>query len=281
MADPSLVHDDAITVIDYRCTASTQDRPFAECHRRHSISFVRKGSFGCHTRGRSFELVAGSLLVGFAGDEYQCSHEHHDGGDECLSFQFSPERVDAFGKAGDAWRIGGVPPVPALMVLGELAQATVDGRTDLGLDEVGLLFAARFIETVADRPLPALRTSARDRRRAVESALWIDDHAGREVTLEWLARKASLSSFHFLRVFNEVLGVAPHQYLVRSRLRYAARALAAGDRPVTEVALDAGFADLSNFVRTFHRAAGVSPRRFRQAARGDRNFLQVGTLRIP
>jgi AraC-like DNA-binding protein len=35
-------------------------------------------------------------------------------------------------------------------------------------------------------------------------------------------------------------------------------------------ALDAGFADLSNFVRTFHRAAGVSPRAFRSPRRGRR-----------
>jgi len=35
-----------------------------------------------------------------------------------------------------------------------------------------------------------------------------------------------------------------------------------------------GFADLSNFVRSFHRAAGVSPRGFRRAARGDRKIFQ-------
>jgi AraC-like DNA-binding protein len=46
------------------------------------------------------------------------------------------------------------------------------------------------------------------------------------------------------------------------------------ERDVPDVALDVGFGDLSNFVRTFHRAAGVSPRRFRQAARGDRKILQ-------
>jgi AraC-like DNA-binding protein len=71
-----------------------------------------------------------------------------------------------------------------------------------------------------------------------------------------------------------VLGVTPHQYLVRSRLRRAARLLTDDARPITEVALEVGFGDLSNFVRTFHRAAGVSPRRFRQAARGDRKILQ-------
>jgi hypothetical protein len=48
-------------------------------------------------------------------------------------------------------------------------------------------------------------------------------------------------------------------------LRRAARALAADDRPVSDIALDVGFGDLSNFVRTFHRAAGVSPRGFRRS----------------
>jgi AraC-like DNA-binding protein len=50
--------------------------------------------------------------------------------------------------------------------------------------------------------------------------------------------------------------------------------LADDDRPVTDVAYDVGFGDLSNFVRTFHRAAGVSPRRFRDASRGDRKIFQ-------
>ena len=68
--------------------------------------------------------------------------------------------------------------------------------------------------------------------------------------------------------------MTPHQYLVRSRLRHAARLLADEERPITDVAFEVGFGDLSNFVRTFHRAAGVSPRRFRQAARGDRKILQ-------
>lgn len=68
--------------------------------------------------------------------------------------------------------------------------------------------------------------------------------------------------------------MTPHQYLVRSRLRHAARLLADEERPVTDIAYEVGFGDLSNFVRTFHRAAGVSPRRFRGVARGERKILQ-------
>jgi AraC-like DNA-binding protein len=79
--------------------------------------------------------------------------------------------------------------------------------------------------------------------------------------------------YHYLRVFSAVLGVTPHQYLLRCRLRKAAQLLTDEDRPITAIALDVGFADLSNFVRTFRRAAGVSPRRYRQASRTHRHDL--------
>jgi len=113
----------------------------------------------------------------------------------------------------------------------------------------------------------------RDRRRAVRAALWIDANSHESIDLETAAREAGLSPFHFLRVFADVLGVTPHQYLVRSRLRHAAHLLADRDRPITEIAYDVGFGDLSNFVRTFHRAAGVSPRGYRQAVFGNRKIL--------
>ena len=269
------VQSGSLTAIDYRCDAKPGDKPFTETHRRHSVSFVRAGSFPCVTPGNSYDLIAGSVLVGYPGDEYLCTHDHHDCGDECLSFQLQPELVDTLDDNRRVWRSGAVAPLPQLMVLGELAQAPADGRSDVGLDEVGMLFAARFVQQVSGRPRSFARARSVDRRRAVETALWIDANAHEPIALEDASRQASLSPFHFLRVFSKVLGVTPHQYLVRSRLRRAARMLVYDTRPITDVAFDTGFADVSNFVRTFHRAAGVSPLLFRQAARGQRNFLQV------
>jgi AraC-like DNA-binding protein len=273
MTATPLFQRQSISVSDFRCSAGPDDAPFVEQHRVHSISYVRKGSFGCESRGRCFELVAGSILVGHPGDEYLCTHDHVCG-DECLSFFLSPELVEAIGDRSEVWRIVAAPPLPELMVLGELAQAAAEGRSDVGLDEVGALFASRFVEVVSGRPRESAPASARDRRRAVETALWIDAHSHRQIDLEHAAGQAGISPFHFLRLFSSVLGVTPHQYLVRSRLRHAARLLADDDRPVTDVAYDVGFGDLSNFVRTFHRAAGVSPRRFREASRGSRKIFQ-------
>jgi len=273
MATTTVLLRGAISVTDYQCTAATTAEPFVEVHAGYTVSYVREGSFCYRIRGDAFELVAGSVLVGHPGDEYVCTHEHA-GGDECLSFELAPALVDAIGAGPAIWRTGGVPPLPELMVLGELGQSVAEGASDVGLDEVGLSFAARVAEVVSGRKAKRAEARARDRRRAVEAALWIDEHSDEPLDLESTAKEAGLSAFHFLRLFAGVLGVTPHQYLVRSRLRHAARLLADHDRAITDVAFDVGFGDLSNFVRTFHRAAGLSPRAFRQAARGERALLQ-------
>jgi AraC family transcriptional regulator len=271
----------SLNIFDYRCDIGVGARPFVERHGRASISFVRKGSFGYRTRGRHFELVAGSVLIGKAGDEYVCSHDHVCG-DECLSFQLAPELVESLGDHQTIWKVGALPPLPELMVTAELADAAAVAGNDLGLDEAGLLMAARFVglagamsgakNVITDRK-PAIH-SPRDRRRAVEAALWLEAHASEAVDLDAVSAQAGLSPFHFLRLFARVLGVTPHQYLVRCRLRSAARLLTDPRISVTAIAYDVGFADLSNFVRTFRRAAGVSPREFRRAAKGERKILQ-------
>jgi AraC family transcriptional regulator len=268
-----LFRNESVAVVDCLCEAGPHDKPFPERHSAFSLSYVRKGSFGYHVRGTSYELVAGSFLIGCAGDEYVCTHEHVCGGDECLSVRFAPALAEAIGSA-TMWRLGSVAPLPELMVLGELTQASAANDSNISLDEAGLLLAERFADITARKRRGRTSASARDRRRAVEAALYIDSHAHESIDLDVLARQTGLSPFHFLRIFAKTIGVTPHQYLIRTRLRHAARLLAEEEHPITNIAYQIGFGDLSNFVRTFHRAAGVSPRKFRQAAKGERKILQ-------
>lgn len=279
MQATALFQSGPLAVYDVRCDSGPGARPFVEQHGAYSLSYVRKGSFGYRVRGAAHELVAGSLLIGRRGDEYVCSHEHVCG-DQCLSFQFGPELAMAFGDDAQIWRTGALPPLAELMVLGQLAEAAGRGAHDVGLDETAMLFAARCAQIVRGRPDARAAAPVRpaDRRRAVAAAIWIGAHSAEPVALEDAARQAGLSAFHFLRLFSRVLGVTPHQYLVRARLAHAARLLADDALNITDIALEVGFGDLSNFVRSFHRAAGVSPRAFRRAALGrtaqDRKIFQ-------
>jgi AraC family transcriptional regulator len=285
VAATTLMQCETMTVTDYRCSRGPHDTPYEEQHERFCIAYVRKGSFGYRYRGVACELVAGAALFGRPGDDYMCTHEHVCG-DECLVFNLAPElaeTVDTWGgtrgaagrgTGGMLWQAGCVPPLPETMIFGELAQASAAGCSEIGLDEAGLLFAACCARAVAGQQPRSVRASARDRCRMVEAALWLDAQAQEPIDLETAAGTVGLSPYHFLRLFAAVLGVTPHQYLVRARLRRAARLLADKAHSITDIAFEAGFGDLSNFVRTFHRAAGVSPRQFRAAARGDRNLFQ-------
>jgi hypothetical protein len=51
---------------------------------------VRRGSFGYRLRGVEYELVAGSILVGHAGDEYTCTHDHRRRVEERRARELSP-----------------------------------------------------------------------------------------------------------------------------------------------------------------------------------------------
>jgi AraC family transcriptional regulator len=266
MPETTVLKNGPLTIIDYRCRRGAKEPPYAEQHVCASVSYVRAGTFGYRSRGRAHELVAGSVLVGCAGDEFTCTHDHRAGGDECLSFQLSPELVDELGHRPSSWRVGVLPPLPELMVWGELAQACADGASDVGLDEAGLGFIERFSRLCGGAHPRALDERPLMRRRVVESALWIDENSAVGVDLESAARQAGMSAYHYLRLFARVLGVTPHQYLVRCRLRHAARLLGAGASSVTRVALEVGFGDVSNFVRTFRRAAHTTPGRFRALA---------------
>ena len=92
----------------------------------------------------------------------------------------------------------------------------------------------------------------------------IERHPDAGHTLQSLAREARLSPYHFLRAFQQVTGVTPHQYLLRGRLREAAVRLANEPARVLDIALDCGFGDVSNFNRAFRTEFRVSPRAFRR-----------------
>jgi AraC-like DNA-binding protein len=89
-----------------------------------------------------------------------------------------------------------------------------------------------------------------------------------ELSVEQLASVSGLSPYHFLRTFEAVTGVTPHQYILRTRLREAAIRVATDRNKILDVALDTGFGDVSNFNRAFKGEFGMSPRVYRQQASG-------------
>ena len=71
-----------------------------------------------------------------------------------------------------------------------------------------------------------------------------------------------LTRFDLARQFKRLLGTSPYRYLIMRRLELA-RQLIHLDRPLAEVAYEAGFADQAHFSRAFKAAFGLTPARYR------------------
>src|SRR5688572_6606593 len=94
----------------------------------------------------------------------------------------------------------------------------------------------------------------------------IDANLDALLPIESLARIASFSPYHFHRIFRGMVGETVKGYVKRLRLERAAFALTHTERPVTFVALEAGYDAAEAFTRAFRAQFGVSPQAYRHRA---------------
>jgi AraC-like DNA-binding protein len=265
------------------CCAGPHDPSYPECHRHACVALVRDGYFTYTESGRAHLMGPGSLLLGRTGRDFECSHEYTTG-DVCTSFDMAPELLDeVFAAQGLDWARDGfpaasLPPLPraTAIVRGFLSEGAPT-FAGVDADEAAYLLAQTVATALADGSttpgVAAPRPSARDRDRVqsaierIEHEASVDTSSVAPTALADLAADAGVSAFHFLRLFRAVSGVTPHQYVIRSRLNRAVALLLDTAAPVTTVAYDSGFEDLSNFVRTFRRVVGCTPGALRAARR--------------
>lgn len=95
-------------------------------------------------------------------------------------------------------------------------------------------------------------------------------------SLTSIACEVGLSPYHLCRLFRQVTGTKLHQYRLRLRLRTALTEVIESARPLTDIALDAGFSSHSHFTESFRREFGATPsavRAYSSDKKSIRNFL--------
>lgn len=107
-----------------------------------------------------------------------------------------------------------------------------------------------------------------EKNRKLKTVLkFIRDNYAEEITLDDMAAQTEFSTQYFCSFFKKETNVTPVEYLVSYRIERAARKLLSTDFPVTQIAFDCGFNDLSYFIKTFRRLKGTSPKAYRQTER--------------
>jgi AraC family transcriptional regulator len=264
-----LARGDGWTVSDVVCQSGPDDRPFEERHSNFSIAVVAAGTFEYRSAAGRALMTPGSLMLGSAGQSFECRHEHAVG-DRCVAFWYAPayfERLAADAGAREA-RFGAmrVPPLRALSPLVARACAALDGSLGVSWEELGVRLAAHAVQLSGGLAPAANAAPPGAVARVSQAVRRIEREPEDGLSLATLARAARLSPYHFLRTFERITGVTPHQYVLRARLRRAATRLATEPGKVLDLALESGFGDLSNFNRAFRAEFGMSPRAYRRHA---------------
>ncbi|MEJ7814533.1 MAG: helix-turn-helix domain-containing protein [Rubrobacter sp.] len=94
---------------------------------------------------------------------------------------------------------------------------------------------------------------------------WMEENAHRELTLDDIATRATMSSRTLNRRFREQTGTTPLQWLRRSRIRRAQYLLETTGHSVERIALQVGFGSPTSFRDRFKRLVGTSPHAYRRA----------------
>lgn len=264
----SLAQGEGWSVSHVVCMLGPRDRPFEEKHSNISVAIVAAGTFRYRSAAGRELMTPGSLLLGNAGQTFECGHEHGIG-DRCIAFSYAPEFFDCL--LADAGIRGArpdfkTPRLPSLRALSPIiarAYAGLAGESDVSWEELSIELAVRAVRVASGFSPVTVAPQPGAVSRVAQTVRMLEQDAESPHSVTDLARDAGLSPYYFLRTFRSVTGVTPHQYLRRLRLRRVATRLRIERKKIVDIALDCGFDDVSNFNRAFRAEFGVSPRAYR------------------
>ena len=262
----TIARDGSWEIVDVACRAGPEDRPYEEQHGYVSIAAVVSGSFHYRCEAGRALLYPGALLLGNAGSCFECGHEHGRG-DRCIAVHVDRTLFEevAASAAGTARFRFSAPSLPAMdELLPTLIELEALGETSRRLAAETLVL--RLIERVSEAMGEGAKAAVAGRgdgRRVSVALRYLEAHADEAVDLGTLAALTGMSKYHFLRTFRRVTGLTPYKYLLGLRMRRAALKLATTDDPVSAIAFDAGFGDLSTFNNRFKATFGQTPSAFR------------------
>ncbi len=255
-------------------------RPWWHAHRELEMVVVLRGR-GTREVGDSIEPCGpGEVVLVGSGTPHSWTIEGADGGRaDCCYAQFDGAallsaaralgELSALAPLFDAARRGLVAP-PSAPPRASAAMLALHRRSADPLARLSHLCAALacFGDGARCRALcpPAYAPVATDARLA-RLQRFLCEHRHDPVPAASAAAIAGVPASSFSRFFTKAFRRGYLAYRTELRISDACRLLAEGDRPVSMIALDAGFANLANFNRRFRQAKGMTPSAYRLATR--------------
>ena len=130
-------------------------------------------------------------------------------------------------------------------------------------ESLAMALAAQVFAKYAKPLVDDMRSLGSSRSQIRRSIEYINDNLASDLPLEEIARAANMSKYHFAKSFRQVVGMPPHQYVVRMRVERARKLLSAEHLSLEEVAHRVGYMDVGQFSEQFLKIVGTTPGRYR------------------
>ena len=119
-----------------------------------------------------------------------------------------------------------------------------------------------FIRKSSEQPVPAVEPAAYH-AQINEILSYINQNLTQDLAIKNLAEYFYLSSSHLCKIFKDATGTTINRYITAKRITHAKELLTEGCS-VMEACEKCGFRDYSNFLKTFTKAVGISPKKYAQ-----------------
>ena len=100
-------------------------------------------------------------------------------------------------------------------------------------------------------------------QQIIQTANYIEENYDKKISVPELAQMAYLSVRQYTRIFTQVIGLPPIEYLIDCRLNNACFLIKNSSKTITEIAETCGFTDKSAFSRMFRKKLKISPSEYR------------------
>jgi AraC family transcriptional regulator len=244
-----------------RSTYAPRQQLSSHAHELASATIVLRGGVTERVGTQRFECGLDRLLVRPAAVVH--SNAYWNTGAECVIIGARQDWVATDTIARAVFRAPALSSTPTSRAVGQRIRRELgigDSASSLAIEGLAFELVATAARALRD---PHARSAPRW-LRAVREQLH-DDFAS-TIRLHVIAREAGVHPVHLTRAFRRCFGCSPGEYVRQRRIDHACVLLAESDRPITAVALEAGFSSPSHFATAFRRVTGSSPREYRLAA---------------
>lgn len=208
------------------------------------------------SNGVEYNICKGDILIAIPGDKRQ-SKPHY----ECYSIKFLCDDFELASKINEIAGVNRFEDYPSLITQAKEIYSLSDAiNREIAVDAKIRTVIATLYENFTKNKLVnhIHRVSGENAKR------FISDNFDKKITLSDIAAYSGLSNSHLHKVFREIYGMSPNDFLIMKRIGYAKSLLLNNLLSIDEVATKCGFSSRAYFDVTFKKITGITPANFRK-----------------